>query len=267
MHSTGPFTHGCSKFTGIVLSALIAALMTACEAMGPERSTPERLAPEPSPAADPSALNEQQAAKIRALEETNSALQMKLLERNAELMRLNEERNDAVQEVVRTKSKLRGIESRAEAASSLAEVEIAMKQVKSVAARAQQDPGPAIRKAEQLLAMGATEFEKNNYGGTIYLATQAKSLIGTRREQIGGVKPSLQPDEVPFAFPIDLRTLTRSNVRGGPGLSFGILRTLPTKAPLIGLSYKDDWVRVRLDDGRDGWVHYTLLDNQNPDPE
>lgn len=258
MQITRLFAHGYSRHAGIALSFLIAVLVPACETTDLGHSDTEV-----TPAAAPAAPNEKQAAQIRALEETNATLQLKLLERNADLIRMNEERNEAVQEVVRTKSKLRGIESPAEAASTMAEVEIAMKQVKSAVAQTQQDLGPGIREAEQLLATGAKEFEKGNYGGAIYLATQAKSLIGTRREQIGAHNTALQPDEEPFAFPIALRTLTKSNVRSGPGLSFSVLRTLPTDTALLGLSYKNEWVRIRLDDDRDGWMHYKLVDNQH----
>lgn len=253
MNAAGLIQQASSRYVALALSVLLAIVTPACKTLGSADAGMNSA----------SADAEQQAAKIRALNEANATLQLKLLERNAELSRLNEERNEAVQEVVRTKSKLRGIESRAEAASTMAEVEIAMKQVKLAAAKAQQDPGPGIRKAEELLAMGAAEFEKSNYGGAIYLTTQAKGLIGTRREQMGTQNGSLQPDEVQFAFPIALESLKRSNVRGGPGRTFGVLLTLPTEAPLVGLSYKDEWVRVRLDDGDEGWIHYTLVGNQH----
>jgi len=263
MHVTGLLAHGFPRYL-IALSFIIAALLSACDTMMPEQPAMQAT-PAPSDAADSRALNEQQAAEIRDLNKTNAELQLKLLERNAELTRLDDERSEAIQEVVRTKSKLRSIESKAEAASTMAEIEIALKQVKAAAVKAKQDPGPGIRKAEKLLAMSATEFENSNYGGTIYLATQAKSLIGTRREQMGADNLSPQPDEVPFTFPIALKSLRRSNVRDGPGTGFGVLLTLAPETPLLGLGYKDQWVRVRIEDGRDGWMHYTLVDNQHSD--
>jgi hypothetical protein len=271
MHATALFAHGFSRHLIFPLSFIIATLLPACST----------TTPEPRDRADPPALNEQQAAEIRALNETNAKLQrklrdrnaeltrldaelqLKLLERNAELTRLDDERSEAVQEVVRTKSKLRSIESKAEAASTIAEIEIALRQVNAAATKSNQDPGLEIRKAEKLLAMSATEFENNNYGGTIYLASQAKSLIGTRREQMGALDPSLQPGEVPFAFPIALKSLRQGNLRNGPGLDFEVLLTLPQETPLFGLAYKKQWVRVRVDGGRDGWMHYTLVDNQH----
>jgi hypothetical protein len=278
MYVTGLLARAIPAQVMIALCFIVATLLSACGTTDTKQTAVD-TPPAPSSPADPPALNENQSAEIRALtkanraltkrnralRESNAKLQLKLLEGSAELTRSDDERGEAIQEVVRTKSKLRGIESKAEAASTMAEVEIALRQVKAEAADTMQSPGPGIRKAEQLLAMSAAEFENSNYGGTIYLADQAKSLIGTRREQMGTRNVSLQPDEVPFALPVALEALRRSNVRDGPGHAFEILLTLPPEAPLLGLAYKDEWVRVRVEDGRDGWMHYTLVDNRYSD--
>jgi SH3-like domain-containing protein len=50
-----------------------------------------------------------------------------------------------------------------------------------------------------------------------------------------------------------------SNVREGPGLNFDILFTLQADAPLMGLAYKNQWVRVRDDRGRSGWIFHALV--------
>lgn len=260
MHVTGPFARGYYRFFTASSLVLGMALLSACETV---KQAPAPVVSETTKAPP---VNAQQVAELRALKNVNAELQLKLLERNAELARLERERSEAIQEVVRTKSKLRGVESKAEAASTMAEVEIALKQVKAAAAKADQDPGPGLSEAERLMQMSAAEFENNNYGGTIYLATQAKSLIGTRRDQIGSQGSSPQPDEVPFAFPIALESLGNSNVRDGPGLNFGILLTVPKREPLLAFAYKDQWVRVRVQDGREGWVHYTLVDNLRAEP-
>jgi len=262
MHVTGLFARGYYRCITAALLILYMALLSACEIVKP--------APAPAPAVSKTkkapVVNEQQVAEIRALKALNAELQLKLLERNAELTRLEGERSEAIQEVVRTKSKLRGVESKAEAASTMAEVEIALKQVKAAAVKVAQDPGPGIREADRLMKMSAAEFENSNYGGTIYLATQAKSLIGTRRDQMGTNGSSPQPDEVSFALPIALESLGNSNVRDGPGTTFGILLTVSKREPVLGLAYKDQWVRIRVQDGREGWIHYTLVDNHQAQP-
>jgi hypothetical protein len=85
--------------------------------------------------------------------------------------------DDAITEVVRTKSKLRSIESKAETASTIAEAEIA---VKSMRGRiADQRPGKAggVVKAEQLLKLSTREFKNQNYSGALYLAVQSKNQV------------------------------------------------------------------------------------------
>ncbi|NIQ92292.1 MAG: hypothetical protein GWN93_26230, partial [Deltaproteobacteria bacterium] len=65
-------------------------------------------------------------------------LQLRLLERDAQIKQLEERLNsqqemldEAIQEVVRAKAKLRTLESKAEAASEMAEAEIAIKALKT----------------------------------------------------------------------------------------------------------------------------------------
>ena len=59
-----------------------------------------------------------------------------------------------------------------------------------------------------------------------------------------------------------LRTSNRSNVREGPGPAFKILFVVERGTPLSAVSYNGVWVRVKTDDGRGGWVHYSLVDQR-----
>jgi hypothetical protein len=45
-----------------------------------------------------------------------------------------------------------------------------------------------------------------------------------------------------------------ANFREGPGTKAKILRVLRKGTPVIVLEEKDQWFRVRLDDGREGWI-------------
>ena len=74
-------------------------------------------------------------------------LQLRLLERDAQIKQLEERSNsqqemldEAIQEVVRAKAKLRSLESKAEAASEMAEAEIAIKALKAQLAGQTQNP-------------------------------------------------------------------------------------------------------------------------------
>ena len=199
------------------------------------------------------------------LEDRTAKIQLRLLEKEAQIKELEERSSsqqkmldEAIQEVVRAKAKLRSLESKAEAASEMAEAEIAIKAIKVRLSGQEQDLD--IVKAEQLLKMSIKEFQKENYGGTLYLTSQAKGHIRASQMRLGG-RQSLQPvkGEVLFAQPLPLQVLKTSNLRQTPDLKGKIVTTLDKGTSLIGYSYKDQWVRVTREDGSNGWIFQTLV--------
>jgi myosin heavy subunit len=196
-----------------------------------------------------------------------SRLQLQLLESDARYKVLTDQiasqqiiLDEAVVEVVRTKAKLRSIESRAEAASSIAEAEIALKGLKESMAAANQEPPEDFIKAESLLRMSSVEFGKENYGGALYLAGQTQSLIRVIQSKVsheGGYAPA--PGEILFTQPLPLKVLKRSNLRQTPSLKSTVVETLADGTLIIGFSYKEEWVRVRAEDGASGWIFHTLV--------
>jgi len=177
-------------------------------------------------------------------------------ERQAELQ---EKLDEAIRDVVRAKAKLRSLESKAEAASNMAEAEVALKDLK--AQPAGKEKVPEAIQAEHLLKMSAEEFKEQNYGGALYLTGRVKSLVKRGQERLmSPEKTPVRAEAVPFALPVPLQALKASNVREGPGVDFKVLFTLKKGSPVVGYSYKDQWVRVKHRDGRDGWVFHTLVD-------
>ncbi len=240
----------------LVLAGLTPGILLAgCAGKG-QRAQP---APEPAVSAEgrtgAQSLAERQAARISSLEQSMAELQLGLMEKEAQVTELQAKLDEAIREVVRTKSKLQSVESRAEAASTMAEAEIALKAVRAEAA----EPGPEVFQAEQLLEMSASEFESQNYGGSLYLASQAMSLVNIGKRRLGGPDMPNRAGEVLFAIPLSLEATRNSNVREGPGRGFKVLFTLQERTPLVGLAYKDQWVRVTDDNGRGGWIFHSLV--------
>jgi Bacterial SH3 domain len=200
-----------------------------------------------------------QAAANHDLEEQLARLHMSLLEREAQVKLLTQKLDAAILEVVRAMAKLRSLESRAEAASHLAETEIALNVVERESA-GREKLGDAVQ-AEKLLAVAGQEFQKQNYGGALYLTTQAKGLLKSGPGVRGGGTETLPKvdGEVPFSLPLPLRVLSRGSVREGPGHNFQVSFAVAEGAPVTGHSYKGMWVRVRNDDGRLGWIFYNLV--------
>ncbi len=191
-------------------------------------------------------------------EEELARLRLQLLERDAQIRALNQKLEAAILEVVRTLAKLRSLESKPEAASNLAEAEIAVKMLEGSGAGREKDPD--LAQAENLLKLGAEEFRKDNFGGALYLSTQAKSLIkGGQARSLGNENMPKVDGEVAFALPLPLRMVARSQAREGPGPSFKVAFALADGAVVTGQAYKGLWVRIRGEDGRSGWVLYNLV--------
>lgn len=190
-----------------------------------------------------------------ALEQQVARLTIRLLEQEAQLEQLRAQRDAAFQEVLRATAKLQIVASRAEAASAIAEAKLAVDAFTTTAG----DTVPEVLQAEQLLSLSGAELDRQNYGGALYLATQAKGL--TRAGAASGVGPQrpLRPEELPFALSLPLETVARSNIRDGPGLTFAVLFTLDAGVPLVGHSHLAEWIRVSDANGREGWIFYGLV--------
>ena len=191
------------------------------------------------------------------LEQRLATGQLQLLERAAQVEDLQRRLDAARREVVRAMARLQTLASRAEAASAMAEAEIG---VQAVAGAAGGEDVPEATEARHLLALSATEFADENYGGALYLASQARSAARAGEfRRTSEREGSRQPREVLFALPVPLSTARRSNVRTGPGLGFRVVFTVDPATPLVGHSYTEQWVRVTDDEGRAGWIFHNLV--------
>ncbi len=196
-------------------------------------------------------LHKQQAHVARLEEQLQS--QQRLLE-------------DAIHEVVRARAKQRSVESRAEAASEIAEAEIALKRVDGSERNELE-----IDQARQLLQQASAEFDSGNFGGALYLATQSKGRIRRAATRVDAAEETGSVEgETAFTAPVALAVAKWSNdkcspdcaaadLREGPGTDFPLLRRVETGTALIGYASKGAWVRVKIDDGTVGWIHESLV--------
>jgi hypothetical protein len=206
----------------------------------------------------------QRDTEIQEPKEDCSEMERLLGEKDATIALLNDRLEasqrrleEAIQEVVRAKAKQRSLESRAEAAAQLAEAEIALETYR---AKLSGGLSSQLAKAEQRLKKGNAEFEGQNFGGALYLAIQAKGHIreGMRHlENRGGAEAP--GGETLFAPPLAFTVRTTSNLRRGPGREFDVIDTLDTGTAVTGYGSKGKWVRVKRQDGTEGWIHQGLL--------
>ena len=157
--------------------ALAVTGLTACKPHAQESApTPvradstaaQRRAAAPAPAPNPDADRETIARLRSQLREHNAQI-VDLQGQNADLQR---RLTEAISEAVRAMARLRSLATRAEAASAMAEAEVTLQQVKQRTGRTD------LPEADRLLRSASVEFEAENYGGAVYLATQAKRVAG-----------------------------------------------------------------------------------------
>lgn len=209
---------------------------------------------------------EKHEQRERALREEIANLHIQLLEKEALITGLERDNQQqqqrldtAIVEVVRAKAKLRSLESKADAASTIAETEIALKTLKNMVAEGQ-DSTAEIGKAEALLQMSSEEFKKQNFGGALYLAGQAKTQIRMGRMALSGANEvAIMEGEVLFVQPLPLVVMKKSNLRSGPDINQAVLSQLEKGTSVVGYSYKGKWVRIETEAKQSGWIYQSLV--------
>jgi uncharacterized protein YajQ (UPF0234 family) len=202
-----------------------------------------------------------QVAIVQESDGKLARLQLLLLEKELQKKELNRKIEEAMLEVVRTKAKLRSLETKAEAVSALAEGEIALKTVKTNVADDENDEKPDM--AKELLKASGLELKKENYSGALYLTTQAKALIREDQERSKGrEKKAMMEGEVPFAMPLPLQAISPTKVKDSPGHDSKTFFGVQQGTPFVGYSFKGPWVHVKAEDGRSGWIYYKQIDGR-----
>lgn len=215
---------------------------------------PQRTAPAPAPAtvrAVPETVTVRDPVMAGELARTK----VLLLERNARIADMVRRLAEATTEVVRAMARLRTLATRAEAASAIAEAEVTVQQL-----RAGQESTPEGAQAEGSLRSASAAFEAENFGGAVYLATQAKRIATAARGRLaesGGA--SARANERPFALPVPLTTTATANLRAAPSGGAAVVTTVPAGTALTAYSYELDWLKVSTAAGLSGWVNQSVV--------
>jgi hypothetical protein len=238
------------KYRKLALPLMLQALIAACASLPAHRES----APPEEPAQVSAPPSQVVVTRGPELERKLARTELLLLEKEAQVNELQTRLEDARQEVVRAMAKQQSLASRAEAASGMAEAEIALQSLRAPAG------ARGAPEVTSLIRLSNAEFEKQNYAGALYLASQAKGAAFAARGQFSSVdRGPLREGEAIFASPLTLQTTKRANVREGPGGDFRILFTLQAGAALTGYSHAEEWVRITDESGRDGWINQSLI--------
>ncbi|MEO6059171.1 MAG: SH3 domain-containing protein [Candidatus Limnocylindria bacterium] len=182
---------------------------------------------------------------------------VQLLERTARLADMERRLAESTTEVVRAMARLRTLATRAEAASAIAEAEVTLQQLRG---RAGEQAPPEVAQSEAALRSASAAFDAENFGGAVYLATQAKRTTTAGRGRLaesGDTAP--RAGERPFALPVPLTTTSNANLRAAPSGSASVVSTVPAGTPLTAYSYEQDWLKVSTAQGLSGWVNQSVV--------
>ena len=147
------------------------------------------------------------------LETRLARLELRLAEREAQVEALTARLDDAHGEVAQALAKLQNGATRAEAASALAEAEIA---VQGMPAAGTAELGDDQGQARNLLAQSNAAFGAGNYGGARYLATKSKTLAARVRARVSTLdRGGRRSGEKLFAEPVRFLVASRANLREG----------------------------------------------------
>ena len=184
-------------------------------------------------------------------------VKVQLLERTARIADLERRLNESTTEVVRAMARLRTLATRAEAASAIAEAEVTLQQLRG---RAGAQAPPEVAQTEGILRTASQAFDAENFGGAVYLATQAKRIATTGRGRLADVGgTAARAAERPFALPVPLTTTSTANLRTAPSGGSSVVSTVPAGTTLTAYSYEQDWLKVATTDGTSAWVHQSVV--------
>jgi len=240
---------------------LLSLLLSVCVTTPP-------AAPLPTPEAVPREASIRIPACPSCDEQTReiARLRQDLANRDAELRDLRSSQRDQVKvlqesrlEVTRAKVKLRRLATQADAASYIAEVEVALESLRSSLGATSTVPLMVV--AQGILKSTAAPFAQGDYGVAMDRAAQAEELITLVADnQLRPNSPPRAPREVLLQVSIPLTVTVDSKLRRQPLGKAPVVGVLKQGTPLVAHAYRGSWMQVETEDGRSGWVDQMRLD-------
>lgn len=153
-------------------------------------------------------------------------------------------------EVIRTKAKLKGIETKAEASSAIAEARILMRRLSEENKRS-----PSLARCQAALDRAEEQLKEENFGAAAFFASKAQEFLDTTRR--GALASHEQDRPAPKA-----RYVVKpggANVRRGPSTEDAVVGKIPAGATVEASAIRGDWLRVKHGD-LVGWAYRPLFE-------
>jgi hypothetical protein len=236
-------------------SLLIVALSGSCLSGCSSTDETERLADMVQQNAVLQEKNTQLSSELTEKNVLTAKLQIKLLEKDAEINRLTSVQQTLDRESVRKKVKKHSPKNKAEAVALLAETETDINTAKELIGNTADQQ--AFSRLDQLMAEGKAEIEQGNFDKAYSLATEALELAQTMQ-----LKRAVKLKKAPiskFLPSMPMQVSKKSKIRKHPDIHAQILQILEPGTIVTATGYQGHWVKVTVKDQEPGWIYYSLL--------
>ncbi len=183
-------------------------------------------------------------------------LQMELVQKKEEIVRLRAAGQGLAKEIASNTIRTPAANTRVETVAYLAEVAT---EIETAREKIKPEEQELFAEAEQLMVKSNLELENDRYEQATNLAAQALDLISLQQFNDEGKARIVPKTYADFITPLDLRVARTSNIRKAPGIRGKVVTTIESETGVTAIGHKGYWIKVSLQDGRDGWIYYSLL--------
>ena len=169
------------------------------------------------------------------------------LQRDVE--RLRADVLQAEETLIAIESGLKGLHTRAEAVSALADSRILVER----AARLAPWREPSAQEAREKLAEADRHVQAGHFGSAIFFTSRARRIASTLIQE---AEAFTQAHKVRYV------SGPKANLRSQPSTGSKILEVLGRATPVIPERLGGTWIRVRTPSGKVGWIYAKLLSEQ-----
>lgn len=152
-------------------------------------------------------------------------------------------------EVIRTKARLQGLETKADSTSVIAETRVLIRRHQEQRGRT-----PAIVRSQELLDRAEQMIEEGNFGAATFLAMKAQELIKDVRRGGGEESGDKAASKRNYSVVANVAYLRREPSREAP-----IVGTVKKGELLEATAQRGDWLRVKAG-AKSGWIFRALVE-------
>jgi hypothetical protein len=186
------------------------------------------------------------ASELEHAEVYRSAQAERVAYLEREIERLRADLRQAEESLVAIESGLRGVHTRADAVSLLAEARIEVDRAgRNIVWRPER-----MREAHAKLDEAERQLQAGHAGSAVFFASRAQRIAQNLNDE--ALKLTLD-DSARFV------KTERANLRAGPSIEHDVVGTLEQATPVFAERERGGWVLVRTLGGPVGWIHTSLL--------